>query len=156
MIKIAWNFKIAFFLPQNCKNCSAAEGSAHRPLSVIRLGCISLFSTQPKLDNFCAKMFTFGSSSSPLIKILVERLVACTKQIAQADANRFADETRQETLSAFICLFLYIFFFLHCPLFREGCKGSSSRLSRHTSLSFITSIISLEQSPKQFHPRSLM
>ena len=34
-------------------------------------------------------------------------------------------------------------FFLHCPLFREGCGGSSSRLSRHTSRSSITSIISL-------------
>ena len=26
-----------------------------------------------------------------------------------------------------------IFFFLHCPLFCDGCGGSSSRLSRHTS-----------------------
>ena len=34
-------------------------------------------------------------------------------------------------------------FFLHCPLIREGCGGSSSRLSRHTSRSSITSIISL-------------
>ena len=48
------------------------------------------------------------------------------------------------------------FFFLHCPLFREGCGGSSSRLSRHTSRSSITSIISLGRSPKQFHPRSSM
>ena len=31
----------------------------------------------------------------------------------------------------------------HCPLFREGCPGSSSRLSRHTSRSSITSIILL-------------
>ena len=50
----------------------------------------------------------------------------------------------------------FFFFFLHCPLFREGCGGSSSRLSRHTSRSSITSIISLGRSPKQFHPRSSM
>ena len=48
------------------------------------------------------------------------------------------------------------FFFLHCPLFLEGCGGSSSRLSRHTSRSSITSIISLGRSPKRFHPRSSM
>ena len=39
--------------------------------------------------------------------------------------------------------FLSFFFFLYCPLFCEGCGGSSSRLSRHTSRSSITSIISL-------------
>ena len=39
--------------------------------------------------------------------------------------------------------FSSFFFFLHCPLFREGCGGSSSRLSRHTSRSSITSIILL-------------
>ena len=27
----------------------------------------------------------------------------------------------------------FFFFFLHCPLFREVCGGSSSGLSRHTS-----------------------
>ena len=48
------------------------------------------------------------------------------------------------------------FFFLHCPLFREGCGGSSSRLSHHTLRSSITSIISLGRSPKRFHPRSSM
>ena len=48
------------------------------------------------------------------------------------------------------------FFFFHCPLFREGCEGSSSRLSRHTSRSSITSIISLGRSPKWFHPRFSM
>ena len=35
------------------------------------------------------------------------------------------------------------FFFLHYPLFREGCGGSRSRVSRHTSRFSITSIISL-------------
>ena len=44
--------------------------------------------------------------------------------------------------------FSFLFFFLHCPLFREGCEGSSSRLSRHTSRSYITSFISLGWSPK--------
>ena len=47
----------------------------------------------------------------------------------------------------------YYFFFLHCPLFREGCGGSCSRLSCHTSRSSIISIISLGWSPKQFHSR---
>ena len=50
----------------------------------------------------------------------------------------------------------FFFFFLHFPLFHEGCGGSSSRLSRHTSRSSITSIISLGRSPKRFHPRSSM
>ena len=50
----------------------------------------------------------------------------------------------------------FVFFFLHCPLFREGCGGSSSRLSCHTSRSSITSIISLGRSPKRFHPRFSM
>ena len=39
-------------------------------------------------------------------------------------------------------------------LFREGCGGSRSRLSHQTSRSSITSIISLEWSPKRFYPRS--
>ena len=51
---------------------------------------------------------------------------------------------------------LFFFFFPHCPLFREGCGGSSSRLSRHTSRSSITSIILLGRSPKRFYPRSSM
>ena len=34
--------------------------------------------------------------------------------------------------------------FLHCPLFREGCGYSTSRLNRLTLRSSITSIISLE------------
>ena len=31
---------------------------------VTHLSCISVFSTGPKLDNFCAKKFTFGSLPS--------------------------------------------------------------------------------------------
>ena len=42
------------------------------------------------------------------------------------------------------------------PGYATGCGGSSSRLSRHTSRSSITSIISLGRNPKQFHPRSSM
>ena len=37
--------------------------------------------------------------------------------------------------NSLICSMSFFFFFLHCPLFREGCGGSSSRLSRHTSRS---------------------
>ena len=33
--------------------------------SVIRLSCTDFFSKGPKLDNFCAKKFTFGSGSNP-------------------------------------------------------------------------------------------
>ena len=33
--------------------------------------------------------------------------------------------------------------YLHCPIFRKDCKGSSSRLCSHTSLSSLTSIVSL-------------
>ena len=35
---------------------------------MIRLSCIGLLSTGPKLDNFCTKKFTFGSNPSLLIK----------------------------------------------------------------------------------------
>ena len=49
-------------LPQNHKNRPAA--GALRPSAlcetVIHLSYISLFSTGPKLENFCAKNFTFG------------------------------------------------------------------------------------------------
>ena len=49
--------------------------------------------------------------------------------------------------------FVFLFFFLHYPLFCEGC-GGSSRLSRHTSRSSITFIILLGWSPKRSYPRS--
>ena len=44
----------------------------------MRLSCISLFSMGPKLDNFCEKKFTFGSSFLPHSKILVALLIAFT------------------------------------------------------------------------------
>ena len=44
--------------------------------SVIRLSCIGLFSTGPKLDNFCTKKITLGSNLLSLNKILVALLVA--------------------------------------------------------------------------------
>ena len=47
--------KIAI-LPQNCKNHAATGGSA---LAVTRLSSNGLFSTGPKLDNFCAKNIYF-------------------------------------------------------------------------------------------------
>ena len=46
--------------------------------SVIRLSCISLLSTGPKLDSFVQKKFTFGSSLLIPNKILVVLLVAFT------------------------------------------------------------------------------
>ena len=52
---------------------------------------------------------------------------------------------------------IYFFFFLHYPLLREDWGGgSSSRLRRHTSRSFITSIILLVLNAKRFHLKSLM
>ena len=45
-------------------------------LSETRLSCNGLFSTGPKLDNFCVKTFTFGSSPLSLSKTLVVLLVA--------------------------------------------------------------------------------
>ena len=41
---------------------------------------------------------------------------------------------------AFLFFAICGFFFLHCPLFREGCGGRISRLSRLTSRSSISSI----------------
>ena len=68
------------FLPQNCKNRPGAEGSAPY---VTRLISNGLFSTGPKLDNFCAKNIPFGSRPFSLSKILVDFLVAFTP------ANKF-------------------------------------------------------------------
>ena len=67
--------------------------------------------------------------------------------------NTWMSESKlQET--KLLVLLLLLFLFLDCLLFCEGCGCSSSRLSRHTSRSFITCIISLGWSPKRFHPRS--
>ena len=70
--------------------------------------------------------------------------------------KQFTKQSSTQYLDMLPEIVLLFFFFLHCPLFREGCGGSSSRLSRHTSRSSITSIISLGRSPKRFHPRSSM
>ena len=51
---------------------------------VIRLGCIGLFSTGPKLNNFWEKNFAVGSRSLPHSKILVELLL-----VAFTAADRF-------------------------------------------------------------------
>ena len=45
---------------------------------MIGVSCISLFSTWPKLDYFCAKKFTFGLSLFYLSKTVVALLVAFT------------------------------------------------------------------------------
>jgi len=46
-----------------------------------------------------------------------------------------------------------LLFLLSEPVYvREGCRGISSRLSRHTSRSATTSNNSLDWSPKRFHP----
>ena len=66
----------SLFLPKNRKNHPAAGGSAS---SVTRLSCIGLFSTGPKLDNFCAKKtYTVGSSPFSFSKTLVALLLAFT------------------------------------------------------------------------------
>ena len=57
-----------------------------RPLSETRSSCISLFSTRPKLDNFCAKIICVPPLFS---KILVARLAAFTV------ANRVFKRLRQ-------------------------------------------------------------
>ena len=62
-------------LPKNCKNHPAAGGLAP---SVTRLSCNGLFSTGPKLDNFCAKNIYFWFKLLSLSKTLVALLVAIT------------------------------------------------------------------------------
>ena len=59
----------------NRKNHRAAGDSA--PF-VTRLSCNGLFSTESKLDNFCSKTFTFGSSPLSFSKTLVALLVPFT------------------------------------------------------------------------------
>ena len=62
VIKIALK---SLFLLQNHKNCPAFGGYPPQALSVTRLSCITLFSTGPKLDNFCAKKFYFSFKLLP-------------------------------------------------------------------------------------------
>ena len=81
------------------------------------------------------------------------------RDILNFNAENFCEDLHKSKLNFFPqdnAINHFFFFFLHCPLFREGCGGSSSRLSRHTSRSSITSIISLRRSPNRFHPRSSM
>ena len=73
--------KIASFLQQNHKNRSAAGGSTPRPPSTVtiylmtmppfvtHLNYISLFCTEPKSDNFCAKnlLFVHPSKQNPMV-----------------------------------------------------------------------------------------
>ena len=96
------------------------------------------------------RLFTFKERQNNLHRSGVVYRITCSCKsmyIGQTSRNLI---TRLKNHNPFF------FFFLHCPLFREGCGGSSSRLSRHTSRSSITSIISLGRSPKRFHPRSSM
>ena len=74
---------ISLFLPQNRKNHPAAGGSVP---CVTRLSCNGLFSTGPKLDNFCAKKL-------PLVQVLsfsyqnpgcASGRIHCCRQIFQA------------------------------------------------------------------------
>ena len=62
-------------MAQNHQSHPAAGALPPGP-SVIRLSCIGLFSTGPKLDNFCTKKFTLGSNPLSLNKILAALLVA--------------------------------------------------------------------------------
>ena len=55
--------KIAIFAV-NCKNHAAAGGSGP---SATRLSCNGLFSTGPKLNNFCAKNIYFWFKPFPLL-----------------------------------------------------------------------------------------
>ena len=63
------------FLQQNRKNHMTAGGSVPPET---RLSGNGLFNTGPKLDNFCAKTFTFGSSPLSLCKTVVALLAAFT------------------------------------------------------------------------------
>ena len=65
----------SLFLPQNRKNHPAAGGSTP---PVTRLTSNGLFSTGPKLDNFCAKNISFDSSPLSISKTLDALLIAFT------------------------------------------------------------------------------
>ena len=77
----------------------------------------------------------------------------CLKILLLLQYNKTNARNVSSCLLYFIAITALLF---SLPLFREGCRGSSSRLSRHTSRSSINSIISLGRSPKRFHPRSSM
>ena len=61
MIEMA--LKLLFFAA-NSQISPSSRGFCTQVPFVIRLSCIGLFSTGPKLDNFCAKKFSFGSIHS--------------------------------------------------------------------------------------------
>ena len=91
-------------LPKNRKNHPAAGGLAP---SVTHLSCNGLFSTGPKLDNFCAKNIYFWFKLLFLSKTLVALLVAITP------ADRFfkrlyGPHTKGaiKRCRAYVCLFL--------------------------------------------------
>ena len=57
--------KLLFF-PAKSQKSPSGWGLYPQTPTVMRLSCISLFSTGPKLDNFCGKKFTLGLSPLPL------------------------------------------------------------------------------------------
>ena len=63
------------FFPKNYKNClaGAAGGKAPGTPPEMRLSCIDVFSTPPRLDNFWTKKFSILVQTS-LNEILVARL----------------------------------------------------------------------------------
>ena len=63
---IEMELKLLLFA-HNRKNCPSTGGFAQQAPSVTRLSRISLFHTGPKINNFCAEKFTFGSS--PLLQV---------------------------------------------------------------------------------------
>ena len=73
VIEMALN---CFFFAAKLQKSPSSWGLCSHASSVIRLSCISLFSTWPELNNFCAKKFTFSSSLLSLSKILVACLIA--------------------------------------------------------------------------------
>ena len=90
------------FLPQNRKNHPAAGGSAP---SVTRLSCNVLFSTGPKLDDFCAKNIYFWLKPLPSQQTLVALLAHSLLQIDFS--SDYTGRIRNELIDAAgrICLF---------------------------------------------------
>ena len=105
----------SLFLPQNSKNHQAAGGSA--PF-VTRLSCNGLFSTGPKLDNFCAKNIYFWFKLLSLSKALVTLLVAVTP------ADRFSSDCtgriRNELINAAGLIYI---------IFQRGIQNCSFKIS---------------------------
>ena len=120
-------------LTYNKKRCRTV------PSKLISKDCTVITNYQTIADEFNKHFVNAGKSMPDLI-------APGSLNKSYSNSGVWSSDKASNSIFLYPCSLQEVFF-LHCPLFREGCGGSSSRLSRHTSRSSITSIISLGRSP---------